>query len=57
MYASGNENLAAVVVGTSTFYDMLSRIEMANRMASYDEELINDILAGNRQYGDFQEES
>lgn len=45
MYASGNENLAAVVVGTSTFYDMLSRIEMANRMASYDEELINDILA------------
>lgn len=45
MYASGNDNLASVVVGTSSFYDMLSRVEMANRMASYDEELINNILA------------
>ncbi len=45
MYSSGNENLASVIVGTSSFYDMLSRVEMANRMASYDEELINDILA------------
>lgn len=44
MYSSGNENLAAVVVGSSSFYDMLSRVEMANRMASYDEELINNIL-------------
>jgi murein DD-endopeptidase MepM/ murein hydrolase activator NlpD len=44
MYVSGNDNLATVVVGTSSFYDMLSRVEMVNRIASYDEELINDIL-------------
>ena len=44
MYISGNDNLASVVVGTSSFYDMMSRVEMVNRIASYDEELINDIL-------------
>ncbi|WP_080770501.1 murein hydrolase activator EnvC family protein [Ruminococcus flavefaciens] len=45
MYVTGNDNLATVVVGTSSFYDMLSRVEMVNRIASYDEQLINDILA------------
>ena len=45
MYISGNENLASVMVGTSSFYDMISRVEMVNRIASYDEQLINDILA------------
>jgi murein DD-endopeptidase MepM/ murein hydrolase activator NlpD len=44
MYVTGNDNLATVVVGTSSFYDMMSRVEMVNRIASYDEELINDIL-------------
>ncbi len=44
MYVSGNDNLASVVVGTSSFYDIMSRVEMVNRIASYDEELINDIL-------------
>jgi murein DD-endopeptidase MepM/ murein hydrolase activator NlpD len=45
MYVTGNDNLATVVVGTSSFYDMLSRVEMVNRIASYDEELINEILS------------
>ena len=45
MYITGNDNLATVMVGTSSFYDMLSRVEMVNRIASYDEELINNILA------------
>ena len=45
MYISGNDNLASVMVGTASFYDMISRVEMVNRIASYDEELINDILA------------
>lgn len=44
MYVSGNDNLASVVIGTSSFYDIMSRVEMVNRIASYDEELINDIL-------------
>ncbi|EWM52536.1 murein hydrolase activator EnvC family protein [Ruminococcus flavefaciens] len=45
MYVTGNDNLATVMVGTASFYDMLSRVEMVNRIASYDEELINDILS------------
>ncbi|MBP5579952.1 MAG: peptidoglycan DD-metalloendopeptidase family protein [Ruminococcus sp.] len=44
MYIAGNDNLASVMVGTSSFYDMISRVEMVNRIASYDEQLINDIL-------------
>ena len=44
MYISGNDNLASVMVGNSSFYDILSRVEMMNRIAAYDEQLIDDIL-------------
>ncbi len=44
MYVSGNEQLAEVVLGSASFYDMMSRMEMVNRIASYDEELINKLL-------------
>lgn len=44
MYVNGNENLASVVLGSASFYDMMSRVQMANRIAEYDEELINKIL-------------
>lgn len=45
LYVSGDDNLASIVVGDSSFYDIMSGIEMANRMAEYDEKLINDILS------------
>lgn len=44
MYVNGNDNLASVVLGSSSFYDMMSRVQMANRIAEYDEDLINNIL-------------
>jgi len=44
MYMTGNENLASVVLGSASFYDMMSRVQMVNRMAEYDEELIESIL-------------
>ena len=44
MYISGNDNLASVILGASDFYDIMSQMEMANRMAEYDEKLIDDIL-------------
>ncbi|MBR2304374.1 MAG: peptidoglycan DD-metalloendopeptidase family protein [Ruminococcus sp.] len=44
MYVSGNEQLATILVGTASFYDMLSRVEMVNRIAANDEKLIDDIL-------------
>lgn len=45
MYISGNDNLASIIIGSSSFYDIMSRVEMANRMAEYDQKLIDDILA------------
>lgn len=44
MYISGNDNLAAVLLGSSSFYDTITNIEMVNRIAEYDEQLINQIL-------------
>ena len=45
MYVSGNENFATVLMGTSSFYDIISRVEMLNRIADYDQKLIDDILS------------
>ncbi|MBR3760095.1 MAG: hypothetical protein IKK47_03775, partial [Ruminococcus sp.] len=45
MYVSGNENIASVLIGSSSFYDVMSRIDMANQMAAYDEKLINGLLS------------
>ncbi|MBR4626494.1 MAG: peptidoglycan DD-metalloendopeptidase family protein [Ruminococcus sp.] len=44
MYVSGDNSLAAVILGSSSFYDTIVNIEMVNRIAEYDEDLINDIL-------------
>ena len=44
MYVSGNDNLAAVLLGSSSFYDTITNIEMVNRIAEYDEQLIDQIL-------------
>ena len=45
MYMTGNENLASVVLGSASFYDMMSRVQMVNRIAEYDSELIENILS------------
>ena len=45
MYVSNDNSIASVVLGDSSFYDIMSRVEMANRMAAYDDELINEILS------------
>lgn len=44
MYMNSNETSASVVLGSSSFYDMMSRVQMINRIAEYDDELINSIL-------------
>lgn len=44
MYVSGNDNLASIVLGADSFYDLMSQVESANRMAEYDEKLINGLL-------------
>lgn len=44
MYMNGSETSASIVLGSSSFYDMMSRVQMINRIAEYDDKLIDDIL-------------
>lgn len=44
MYVSGNDSLASAVLGSTDFYDMLSRYEMVNNIAAHDEELVDKLL-------------
>lgn len=43
MYITGNDSLALAVLGSTDFYDMLSRVEMVNSIAAHDEELVNTL--------------
>lgn len=43
MYVTGNDSLALAVLGSSDFYDMLSRMEMVNSIAAHDEELVETL--------------
>ncbi|MBE6862678.1 MAG: hypothetical protein E7497_07270 [Ruminococcus sp.] len=44
MYVTGNDSLALAVLGSTDFYDMLSRVEMVNSIAAHDEELVNTLI-------------
>ncbi|MCD7890343.1 MAG: peptidoglycan DD-metalloendopeptidase family protein [Ruminococcus sp.] len=44
MYVTGNNGLVSAVLGSTDFYDMLSRVEMVNNIAAHDEELVNNLL-------------
>lgn len=44
MYVTGSDSLASAILGSTDFYDMLSRVEMVNSIAAHDEELVNKIL-------------
>lgn len=44
MYVSGNETPASVLLGSSSFYDMMSRVQMINRIAEYEDNLIDELL-------------
>ncbi len=44
MYMSSNDNIATILLGSMSFYDMMSRVQMMNRMSEYDEQLINNIV-------------
>ncbi|MDO4863761.1 MAG: peptidoglycan DD-metalloendopeptidase family protein [Ruminococcus sp.] len=44
MYISSTESSAGVVLGSDSFYDMMSRVQMINRIAEYDDKLIDEIL-------------
>lgn len=43
MYVTGNDSLATAVLGSTDFYDMISRAEMVNKIADHDSELIENL--------------
>lgn len=43
IYMSSTENLASIILGSSSFYEMMSRVQMMNRMSEYDQNLIKGI--------------
>lgn len=44
MYKNSNDTSASMVLGSSSFYDMMSRVHMINRIAEYDDKLIDEIV-------------
>ncbi len=44
MYVNGNDTSASIVLGSSSFYDMMSRVHMINRIAEYDDKLIDELV-------------
>ena len=43
MYISGNASYASILTGSTSFYDLLSRIELINRISKRDDEIINSL--------------
>lgn len=45
MYVNGNEGLAAVLMGSADFYDVLAKMEIVQRISTRDDELIENLNA------------
>ncbi len=43
MYMSGSDSVADVITGSSSFYDILARLEMVQRISEHDNEMISDL--------------
>lgn len=43
MYITGNDSLATAVLGSTDFYDMISRVEMVSKIAEHDSDLIEGL--------------
>lgn len=43
MYMSGGNNYASVLAGSTDFYDLLTRMELVERVAEHDDEMIDDL--------------
>jgi murein DD-endopeptidase MepM/ murein hydrolase activator NlpD len=56
MYIAGSGSYTDILVGTSDFYDMLMRIELIKRVANYDNDMIDGLIALKDQYESEQEE-
>ena len=44
MYVSGNDSVAAIMLGSTDFYDMLMKLELCKRVAKYDKDIITSLI-------------
>ncbi len=54
MYISGNDSLASALVGSTDFYDMLSKMELISQVAKYDNDLVTSLQKQLEQYEEAQ---
>ncbi len=54
MYISGNDSLASALVGSTDFYDMLSKIELISQVAKHDNELVDSLKTQLQQFEEAQ---
>lgn len=45
MYMTGNDSIASMLVGSTDFYDILARMELAERLSRHDNDMIDDLNA------------
>lgn len=54
MYVSGNDSLASALVGSTDFFDMLSKMELISQISKYDNDLVTSLQNKLEQYEEAQ---
>lgn len=50
IYLSGNDSVASIILGATDFFDMLMKIELVKRIANYNNDFIDSLIAMNNEY-------
>jgi murein DD-endopeptidase MepM/ murein hydrolase activator NlpD len=56
IYIVGNDSLASALVGSTDFYDLLSKYELISRVANYDNNLVNELKDELNEYAKTRKE-
>lgn len=56
MYLAGDESYTSVILNSNDFYDILMRMELVKRVASHDNQMIDDLIAKKEEYEKAQKE-
>lgn len=56
MYLAGDESYTSVILNSNDFYDILMRMELVKRVASHDNQIIDDLIAKKEEYEKAQKE-
>lgn len=56
MYLAGDESYTSVILNSNDFYDILMRMELVKRVASHDNQMIDDLIAKKEEYEEAQKE-